>query len=96
MFRIIFGILRNKISKGNVKRTPRDTTTSLYESKSIVITLYEGKRMNCAITTHKRKHDAPLRATPCHPQPKVARQPSNCQNINAVILRNKIIYSLHF
>ena len=45
-----------------------------------------------------RKHDAPFRATPYHPQPKVTRQPSNRRytNINAYYKICKIIYSLRF
>jgi len=55
MFRIIFGTFRDKISKSNMKK---NRTTYLYESRN------SRKENNCAVTTHKRKHDAPPRAIP--------------------------------
>ena len=55
MFRIISGIFRDKISKSNMKK---NRTTCLYESRN------SRKENNCAVTTHKRKHDAPPRAIP--------------------------------
>jgi len=54
-FRIIFGILHNKISKkNNAKKS--DTTIYFYESRL---------ENDCAITT--RKHDASLRTIPPSP-----------------------------
>ena len=82
MFRIIFGILRDKNSKRNEKEP--------HATRLPACTIL-GKRMNCAITTHKRKHDAPFCATLCHsPTPRSRANRLTAEILR--ILRSKIIF----